>query len=52
MPKARLIEAMVNRISIIARIRARLGFDLGSGEDPVCPECKEIWDGMREGDKE
>ena len=19
---------------------------------PVCPECKEIWDGMRDGDKE
>ena len=51
-PKAKLMDAMVNGTPVVALCGKVWVPSRDPKKYPVCPECKEIWDGMREGDKE
>lgn len=48
-PKAELMDAMVNGTPVIA-LCGKVWIPSRDPEKfPVCPECKEIWESMREG---
>ena len=50
-PKDKLMEAMVNGTPVVALCGKVWIPSRDPQKFPVCPECKEIWDGMREGDE-
>lgn len=49
-PKDKLMEAMVNGTPVIALCGKVWVPSRDPQKYPVCPECKEIWESMREGD--
>ena len=49
-PKDKLMEAMVNGTPVIALCGKVWVPSRDPQKFPVCPECKEIWESMREGD--
>jgi Protein of unknown function (DUF3039) len=51
-PKAKLMDAMVNGTPVVALCGKVWVPSRDPQKYPVCPECKEIWETMREGDKE
>ena len=51
-PKDTLMEAMVNGTPVVALCGKVWVPSRDPEKYPVCPECKEIWESMREGDKE
>lgn len=51
-PKDKLMEAMVNGTPVIALCGKVWVPSRDPEKYPVCPECKEIWESMREGDGE
>ena len=51
-PKDKLMEAMVNGTPVVALCGKVWIPSRDPQKFPVCPECKEIWDNMREGDSE
>ena len=51
-PKDKLMEAMVNGTPVVALCGKVWVPSRDPQKFPVCPECKEIWDHMREGDSE
>lgn len=51
-PKDKLMEAMVNGTPVVALCGKVWIPSRDPQKFPVCPECKEIWDTMREGEKE
>jgi hypothetical protein len=51
-PKDKLMEAMVNGTPVIALCGKVWVPSRDPEKYPVCPECKEIWESMREGDDE
>jgi hypothetical protein len=50
-PKDKLTEAMVMGTPVIALCGKVWVPSRGPEKYPVCPECKEIWDSMKPGDK-
>jgi hypothetical protein len=46
------MDAMVNGTPVVALCGKVWVPSRDPKKYPVCPECKEIWDGMRDGDKE
>jgi hypothetical protein len=50
-PKAKLTEAMVMGTPVIALCGKVWVPSRNPDRFPVCPECKEIWESMRDGDK-
>ena len=51
-PKDKLMDAMINGTPVVA-LCGKVWIPSRDPERfPVCPECKEIWGQMREGDKE
>ncbi len=50
-PKDKLMDAMVNGTSVVALCGKVWVPSRDPQKFPVCPECKEIWETMREGDK-
>ncbi len=51
-PKDKLMDAMINGTPVVA-LCGKVWIPSRDPEKfPVCPECKEILDGMRGGDKE
>ena len=51
-PKDKLMDAMVNGTPVVA-LCGKVWIPSRDPEKfPVCPECKEIWESMREGDDE
>jgi hypothetical protein len=51
-PKDKLTDAMVNGTPVIALCGKVWVPSRDPEKYPVCPECKEIWENMREGDDE
>jgi len=51
-PKDKLMEAMVNGTPVVALCGKVWVPSRDPEKYPVCPECKEIWESMREGDGE
>ena len=51
-PKAKLTEAMVMGTPVVAVCGKVWVAVRGPDRVPVCPECREIWDGMDPGDDE
>lgn len=51
-PKDKLMEAMVNGTPVVALCGKVWIPSRDPQRFPVCPECKEIWETMREGDKQ
>jgi hypothetical protein len=51
-PKDTLMEAMVNGTPVVALCGKVWVPSRDPEKYPVCPECKEIWESMREGDDE
>ena len=51
-PKDKLMEAMVNGTPVVALCGKVWVPSRDPEKYPVCPECKEIWESMREGDDE
>jgi hypothetical protein len=51
-PKDKLMDAMVNGTPVIALCGKVWVPSRDPEKYPVCPECKEIWESMREGDDE
>ena len=51
-PKDKLTEAMVNGTPVVALCGKVWVPSRDPQKFPVCPECKEIWETMREGDSE
>ena len=51
-PKDKLMEAMVNGTPVIALCGKVWVPSRDPEKYPVCPECKEIWESMHEGDDE
>ena len=49
-PKDKLMDAMVNGTPVVALCGKVWVPSRDPQRFPVCPECKEIWDSMREGD--
>lgn len=50
-PKAKLTEAMVMGTPVIALCGKVWVPSRNPDRYPVCPECKEIWESMREGNE-
>ena len=48
-PKDKLMEAMVNGTPVVALCGKVWVPSRDPQKYPVCPECKEIWESMREG---
>ena len=51
-PKDKLMEAMVNGTPVVALCGKVWIPSRDPQKFPVCPECKEIWETMRDGDKQ
>ena len=51
-PKDKLMDAMVNGTPVVALCGKVWIPSRDPQRFPVCPECKEIWESMREGNKE
>jgi hypothetical protein len=51
-PKDKLMDAMVNGTPVVALCGKVWVPSRDPERYPVCPECKEIWESMREGDDE
>lgn len=51
-PKDKLMEAMVNGTPVVALCGKVWIPSRDPQKFPVCPDCKEIWDSMRAGEKE
>ncbi len=51
-PKDKLMDAMVNGTPVVALCGKVWIPSRDPKKFPVCPECQEIWETMREGDKE
>ncbi len=51
-PKDKLMDAMVNGTPVVALCGKVWVPSRDPQRYPVCPECKEIWESMREGDDE
>lgn len=51
-PKDKLMDAMVNGTPVVALCGKVWIPSRDPQKFPVCPECKEMWETMREGDKE
>ena len=51
-PKDKLTDAMINGTPVIALCGKVWVPSRDPERYPVCPECKEIWESMREGDDE
>jgi hypothetical protein len=51
-PKDKLMDAMVNGTPVVALCGKVWIPSRDPQKFPVCPECKEIWESMRDGDKE
>jgi hypothetical protein len=51
-PKDKLTDAMINGTPVIALCGKVWVPSRDPEKYPVCPECKEIWENMREGDDE
>jgi len=51
-PKDKLMDAMVNGTPVVALCGKVWIPSRDPQKYPVCPECKEIWESMRDGDKE
>ena len=51
-PKDRLMEAMINGTPVVALCGKVWVPSRDPDRFPVCPECKEIWDSVHEGEKE
>jgi len=51
-PKDKLMDAMVNGTPVVALCGKVWVPSRDPERYPVCPECKEIWESMREGDGE
>lgn len=51
-PKDKLMEGMVNGTPVVALCGKVWVPSRDPQRFPVCPECKEIWEHMREGDDE
>ena len=51
-PKDKLMDAMVNGTPVVALCGKVWIPSRDPQKFPVCPECKEIWESMREGDGE
>lgn len=51
-PKDKLTEAMVNGTPVIALCGKVWVPSRDPQKFPVCPDCKEIWDSLQEGDEE
>jgi hypothetical protein len=51
-PKDKLTDAIVNGTPVIALCGKVWVPSRDPQKYPVCPECKEIWENMREGDDE
>ena len=51
-PKDKLMEAMVNGTPVVALCGKVWVPSRDPDRFPVCPECKEIWDSVHEGEKE
>lgn len=51
-PKDRLMEAMINGTPVVALCGKVWVPSRDPDRFPVCPECKEIWDSVREGEHE
>jgi hypothetical protein len=51
-PKDRLVEAMINGTPVVALCGKVWVPSRDPERFPVCPECKEIWDSVREGEQE
>ena len=51
-PKDKLMEAMVNGTPVVALCGKVWVPSRDPQKFPVCPECKEIWESMREGESE
>jgi hypothetical protein len=49
-PKDKLMEAMVNGTPVVALCGKVWVPSRDPEKYPVCPECKEIWESMREGE--
>lgn len=50
--KNKLMDAMVNGTPVVALCGKVWIPSRDPQKFPVCPECKELWDTMREGDQE
>ena len=50
-PKDKLMDAMVNGTPVVALCGKVWIPSRDPQKFPVCPECKEIWETMRDGDK-
>lgn len=51
-PKDKLMEAMVNGTPVIALCGKVWVPSRDPQRFPVCPDCKDIWENMKEGDDE
>jgi hypothetical protein len=51
-PKDKLMDAMVNGTPVVALCGKVWVPSRDPEKYPVCPECKEIWESMHEGDDE
>jgi hypothetical protein len=51
-PKDKLMDAMVNGTPVVALCGKVWIPSRDPQKFPVCPECKEIWESMSEGNKE
>jgi hypothetical protein len=51
-PKGKLMDAMVNGTPVVALCGKVWTPSRDPEKYPVCPECKEIWESMREGNDE
>ena len=51
-PKDKLMDAMVNGTPVVALCGKVWIPSRDPQKFPVCPECKEIWETMRDGDKQ
>ena len=49
-PKDKLMEAMVNGTPVVALCGKVWVPSRDPQKFPVCPDCKEIWDSMKDGD--
>ena len=50
-PKDKLMEGMINGTPVVALCGKVWVPSRNPERYPVCPECKEIWDSMKAGDK-
>ena len=51
-PKDKLMDAMINGTPVVALCGKVWIPSRDPQKFPVCPDCKEIWDGMQAGDSE